>query len=347
MKKIKALMLTTFLIILGLITIAMFQYVQRSPANATSSFSLVRDKVYSEPQAPGSFPTYSGLGLGSLAEAVVGHGDLTDRIKGTLDNDENFKPMAPKLLHPMGVCAEAEWAINGDSYATGVFAPQTDIHAIVRLSAANADIAYVPGDKRIFGMALKLFPSGLDTDTAASTVNVFTLDQAGLDGEERQSDLLPAAANSPLYFQNAAFGGNFVIRRLSDILRQYDAPGVNYRTLEALAGVDQHGNAINNVKSPLLVRFVPVISESDDQVAKHVKADLREEILSYDAGQIAFEIWISKVDLSDLPNMEGYAKDTGFTEFTKIGRLTLGQAVVSQVCDQSLHFHHNKMAKVE
>jgi hypothetical protein len=345
MKKIKALMITTFLIALGLITIAMFQYVQRSPASVTSSFSQVRDKVYSEPQAPGSLPSYGGLGVTSLLEATVGHGDLVDRIKGTLESDENFKPMAPKLLHPMGACAEAEWKITDDSYATGLFAPQTDVHAIVRLSGADNQIAYKKGSKRKFGMALKLFPSGFDTDTAVQTVNVFTLDQTGLDGEERESDLLPADANSALYFQNAALGGNLIIQGLSEILKQYDAPGVNYRTLEALASVDQHGNTINDVKSPLLVRFVPVISESDDQVTKHVKADLREEILSYDEGQIAFEIWISKVDLSDIPTMEGYAKDTGFTEFKKIGRLTLGKAVVSQVCDQSLHFHHNKMAR--
>jgi hypothetical protein len=341
-------LLTGFIavVVLSLISMVTFHHYQRSPASAPSSFADVHNQVYGLPYISAPLPTYGGPSWDALARAPFGGGELIDRVKGTLTVDENFKPMAPKLLHPMGVCADAEWKIESGSVGTGLFAAGTDIHAIVRMSAADVNISYVKGEKRKFGLAIKLFPSGTESDKAVETANIFTLDHTGLDGEDRESYLYPASLNAPLYFQNTALGGqdDWKIRTLVWILKQYDEVGAQYRTLEKLAAVDQNGMSIASPKAPLLVRFVPVVNETADQKAKHIKADLREEILSYDAGQISFEIWVSKVDMfSALSNFASFAADTQFSEFVKVGQLTIGKAVASKICDQSLHFHHNKI----
>jgi hypothetical protein len=71
-----------------------------------ASFQTVRDRIYREPQT--NLPEYPGLGLGDALAAILrGTGGLIDRAAGTLTSNEDFKPRAPKLLHPMGVCADA------------------------------------------------------------------------------------------------------------------------------------------------------------------------------------------------------------------------------------------------
>ncbi len=68
--------------------------------------------------------------------------------------------------------------------------------------------------------------------------------------------------------------------------------------------------------TPTLLRLVPTVTGD-----VRVRADFRTELMSYKPGELVFQIVLPK---------EG-----------RVGTLTLGQPVLSAVCDTELHFHHH------
>ena len=287
---------------------------------APMSFNDVREKIYSAPMT--SLPAISGISpLGLLRALAMVSGALVDRIKGTLWNSEDFKNPGPKLLHPMGVCADATWEIYNSSAATGLLSTGTQVKAIVRFSAADEQTVYSPTKKRTFGIAVKLFPSANDS-AEAETRNLFFLDQNGLNGGLR-SRYLVGDSGENIYYQNSALGGGAAVQLLVGFFKKFDS-NPNWRPLYPYTETNADGSAVASPVTPQAIRLVPRTTT----LSAHAAEDFRDEILSYRANEIRFDIVIP-------------AQKAPFTESQVIGGLMVGQPVISQVCDEELHFHHH------
>jgi hypothetical protein len=297
------------------------------PIDGPNSFSEVSERIYAEPARGDDLPKYPGVSPRTALNALMLLGGaLMDRILGTLDDvaPSDFKERAPKLLHPMGVCAEATWTIDRPTSATGLLAQGTQVPAIVRMSVAKAQNES-KGDKRPFGLAIKLFPTR-DKDLPIESRNVFTLDQTGLDGSPRQSFLHPDKAGDELYFTNSAPGGGFMEKQITALFGKFDSDP-SRRPLHPLTQVTPDGVRIRSEDAitPRDIRFIPLVKAEPSGVSK----DFRTELLSYASGDISFDIALAVIER------------TG-TSFVRVGSLVLGTPVVSIGCDQDLHFHHHR-----
>jgi hypothetical protein len=284
-------------------------------SSQASSFSEVRDKVYASPMT--GLPQYEGLGAGDFIRALF-HlpSRLTDRARGTLGDAGDFKAAAPKLLHPMGVCAEAVWEIDAPSSSTGLLAQGTRVNAIVRMSAADTQTKFSFKKKRTFGLAVKLFPTA-NPDLKVTTRNLFLLDQNGLTGSKCENYLLNRGEER--FFQNTALGGGFGAKLVSRIFRRFDRNPL-MRPVRPLAEVTAQNVPVGVPPvSPELLQLVPTLSEG---AALRSALDFRGELLQYAPGEIRFDIVVPG---------QG-----------RIGRLTLGKPVLSAFCDKQLHFHHHR-----
>ncbi len=284
-----------------------------------ASFQEVRDRIYAAPLS--TLPQEEGLTPLSFLRAItVTSGVLVDRVKATLTDGADFKEAKPKLLHPMGVCAEARWKIRGSSHATGLLSDGTDVRAIVRFSTGDEQTTFSPTKKRIFGLAVKLFPTQSDSESVA-TRNLFTLDQSGLDGNVRENYLTDGPSQRT-YFENKALGGGKAAELLNGMFALFDSYP-SWRPLYPLTEVRADGRAVTFDVTPSTLRLVPRI-----EGRKYSAKDFRDEIRMYKAGEIQFAIVLP-------------AQEAPFGTRQEIGTLIVGKPVLSTVCDRELHFHHH------
>ena len=287
------------------------------PAASADSFNSVRARVYAAPSK--ALPLYPGLSMGEFAKAFAGLKEpIGTRATQTLSIQSDFKPRAAKLLHPRGVCAEGLWVINKDSPATGLLAKGTSIPAIVRLSAANGESSYLRSKTRIFGIAIKLFPTK-DGAKDVKTRNLFTLDQGGLEGTTRMTFYGQKADG--VFFHNFAPGKGVGSKVANSFFSRFDQPA-DVRPLWPLTEIDQAGSAVAQPRTPAEIRFVPVRAPG---VGEKAADDFRDELMQYKTGQISFAI--------EMMDAAG--------RFQQVGALFLGAPVVSPTCDLELHFHHH------
>jgi hypothetical protein len=64
--------------------------------------------------------------------------------------------LAKNYFNPIGICYSGRWEINARTTFTGVFANDTSMLAIVRISVMLSDVKR--GARRTLGMGIKLFP---------------------------------------------------------------------------------------------------------------------------------------------------------------------------------------------
>jgi len=291
------------------------------------SYNEVKEKIFAEPTA--DLPTYPFLPIGPLVRAIFNcGGKLINRVEGTLEEPTDFKDRDPKLLHPMGVVAEATWKIDQSSPLTGLLAVGTQVKAIVRLSTADGQTTYDEKKKRQFGIAIKLFPTS-DDNQKVVTQNLFFLDQNGLDGGIRRRFLTPQYPGAELYFENSAPGGGLPGKIIAHVFKRYDvSPTV--RPVYPLTEVDATGAKVSAPQTPRFIRLVPNLKNAKVNTAP----DFRNELRRYKPGEITFDIVIPK-------------QGATFPQDVKIGTLTLGTPIVSVVGDQELTFHHHPFRKTD
>lgn len=283
------------------------------------SFNEVREAIYSEPLK--ELPFYSRFSVPAALKSILRFNTaLLERAGLTVRDPSDLIDPAPKVLHPMGVCAEAEWKIDVDTAATGLLSQGTTVPAIVRLSVASNAVTPAPDSKRVIAIAVKLFPS-TDPNAKVTSRNFLTADQTGLDGSTRHSFFFGDNPTEKIYFSNKAPGSGFAAKLGFVLFDRIDGPS-NYRSVYALADVDHTNSPVARPISPVELRLVPRFAKKNP-----VPADFRDEIRAYGAGEMHFDVVIQKED--------------GLAESMKIGTMTLGSPVVSVACDQRLHFHHH------
>lgn len=304
---------------------------------ALSSFAEIRDRVYASPCPVDKLPDYEGASdwetIQALFLSIVSE-RITLAMKRTLAEAADFKEDRPKLFHPKGVCAEAQWEITAQTDYTGLFAPGARVPAIVRMSASGNNTRYRPlllHSPRSFGLALKLFPA-TSPNEPAHTANLLLFDHTGVDGNPspwymRGAPYLGGGFGEQ-YFLNWMHGNGPVTSGFARLFSRF-ATDVRYRAIDAMGRSDAAGRAVNESKSPRFVRLVPIAQFPQEARWE----DFRLEILALASlGPLAFDIFAS----------ERNPVDPGPRTETKIGRLTLGEPVVSEFGDRQLHFSHRR-----
>jgi hypothetical protein len=296
-------------------------------AFAKSSFNEIKNKMYATPSA--ELPKHMGLSKWDVISNLIGsesfpsHG-LTFRSRRTLVDKSDERPPEPKWLHPRGACAQARWVIDTESGSTGLFAKDVDVPAIIRISSGDAVSEYSEESKaggRIFGMALKLYPTDSE-DHRVESRNILTLDQYGFDRTTRKN-VFWEDDQTPVYFTNVAPAKSALGKFLSTFFDRFDNPNWA-RPLYSVARANMGGGDLISYRTPYEVRYQ--VSKKSISKKSKTYSDFREE-------------------LKDLENIEmdiilqSYNGKTTVAE--RIGSLKLGKFVVSDYCDLTLHFHHS------
>jgi hypothetical protein len=227
----------------------------------------------------------------------------------------------------MGVVYEAVWEITEESPATGLFAKGTKIPAIVRISAATAQVDWSPNADRVIGMAIKLFPT-TDEDKPVTTANLFTLDQFGLGGSKCATLLQGEGPDDVRYFRNIAPAKSLVTKVATGLFGRFDIHP-DTRPLYPLTEVTSTGARVAKPVTPHEVQFYRRAKAQ----SRDFSLDARTELSTYRPGDLSFEIVI--------PAQKGFGNAN-----LPVGKLTLGKSVISVAGDQELHFHHHPNKRV-
>jgi|GEM_PF-676932 len=293
-------------------------------SHAESSFQELRDALYAKPRGA-NLPTHPGLASWDVISNLFGseekptHG-LGIRSRRTLVDESDLRPREPKWLHPRGACAEARWIITEESPATGMFASGINVPAIVRVSTGDASSSY-PTEGRIFGMAFKIFPT-TNPRQKIKTANILTLDQDGFERTKRKFVFSGDKPGDQVYFTNVAPARSALGKFLSTFFDRFDLPNFA-RPLYATSGANLGGGDLMERVTPYEIRFVP---EEKIFVPARTYSDFRLELQEKAPRTL-------KIVLQSFNGREQLAK--------QIGRLELGDFVVSDFCDLDLHFHHS------
>jgi hypothetical protein len=173
---------------------------------------------------------------------------------------------------------------------------------------------------------VKVFPSR-DPDEALPTANLFLLDAFGLDGDTRPLFLSSAPGEPPVTFANSARAEG-VAKAALPLFGRFDSNPARrplYPFTETRAG----GAPVAKPVTPALIRLVP---PQGLQPRALEPDDFRAELLAYEPGDLELAIWLPAQEL-----------ETGgkLPADTRIGTLSIAKPVVSEACDQELHFHHH------
>jgi hypothetical protein len=263
-----------------------------------------------------------GISIFELIGGLTGLGKkFRGRLRDTTTEPSDFKSAENKLLHSRGVCSEASWKITQDTGATGLFEAGTEIPAIVRFSGGTDASVYQEGETRIFGIAVKLFPTQNKKQKIASA-NIFLMSQGGLEGDARQGFF--SKPDGEVVFSNViAEPKGFALKMLGKLFKLFD-PIVISRPLFPAAIMNQYSEPIADPKTPFQIN----VRAQDFGHQGKGGGDFRSEIMGYGANQMQFDLSLVMSRDSD--------------EELQAGVLTLEQPFMSDVCDQELHFHHHK-----
>ena len=318
-----------------------------TPAEATQptwfSFDEVRARVYESPCPPDRLPEYAGSDTWETVQAIflgIVSRRITAAMNRTLADPGDIKEDSPKLFHPKGICAEANWEIFADSGYTGLFAAETRVPAIVRMSASGNNTTFDQSASRVswlhpprsFGLAVKLFPAA--PSQKVRTCNLLLFDNTGLDGNPSPWYMRGARRKDGTfdeqYFLNWLAGNGPVSTGFDSLFSRF-VSDARLRAIDALGRVDSTGRPVLDPRSPRFLRLIPEVRFPQEESAARWK-DFRLELLDLAQREpLAFRIAVSE---------KNPAESAPAREEVEIGRLTLGIPVVSRFGDRQLHFSH-------
>jgi hypothetical protein len=341
------------------------------------SFDQVKQSVYAaSPQnrvyAQGTMPS-RGNPASSAVNALSGGFDHDGSQILQCTRDYRANPSnADKIIHAPGICASATWTIGANAVGvdrsqggarlpyTGLFAPGTELNAIVRLSSGTNVPA--PNARLLqpsWGIAVKLFATPPSRpDVPARTAQIVMFDQNGVDGTSSREMLRSDDPSQPHFFSNWLFGDGVFAQASLAIFNRFVAPHTQLgqpikqearlQALDEVARITGTGGdvPIESAHYPSILKIQ--LAESTpalDQVASRaatgvdLSADFRDQLLAYADGEIAFDV------IADNDAQGPAALRSAGTE-AKIGGLRLDHMVVSDVCDKLLTFQHRRNGEV-
>ena len=286
-----------------------------------NSYSAIRQAVFS--QAYDHLPQYE---VAREHFDTQGENQLLKAARRTLSNREDMLdfPGGQKLLQANGICFAGYWIIDRPSPYSGLFRTATRLPVIARASVALSGTRQ--NDKRAFGLALKLFPTG-DPDLIVPTRNAFVMHSMGGTRSRYVLDLVldnepPLGSLPPLGQLRTAY------RMLSDLKTADQAisggkADVGFRPVDHLAA-DETGEVVS---APKWLRLTAASEQP-----RIDRADFRDELrVQHYPGQRLQ--WL----LAVAPDNE---KGKSAASWQTIGRLVFSESITSPACDKRLHFHH-------
>ncbi len=289
-----------------------------------ASYNDLIQKTYARPlNRP---PLRKGISSAEVAKALFAHkGRIVGDSVRSLEQNIDYHEPREKLLHPAGVCASVTWTIDRVTPATGLFSFGTRVNGIIRFSSGTSEsrIDQNPAG-RIFGLALKLFPTQ-NNDENVETQNIQMLDNYGFDRATRLRFFHPDQ-NEDVFFTNIAPAKGLFGQALATFFDRFDRPNYS-RPVYPLSEIDQYGKKVTFPLSPREIWFVQSFPKNN----LYFK-DFREELLSYDNNEVILDIYVRTFEKFYLPEVAAQP----------IGRIVVSKMVVSDFCDLNLNFHHPK-----
>jgi hypothetical protein len=275
--------------------------------NAEAAKEIMVYKASNLPQYEVSLSKFVRNGVDLLAKSA----------QRTINEKTDIYPRVEKLLHPNGVCLMGEWIGTGDVGYSGYFSQGKRGLLVARASTATS--ATKVGEKRGFGLVLKLFPT-MDPNKVVNTAQLFTVDV--LAGTKRISFFGSELTNTPkLGFPD--FGIAKMIPKISKALGSADKDLLYRPTYEiAEAGLSRGENAYY----PSFIKIVAKGKATGE-------ADFRDElnIKRHHPQGLIFEVY-------------GNEMTSSFTGrgWEKLAVLHFYESIVSYGCDRQVHFPHPK-----
>lgn len=291
-------------------------------------FKAVADIVFSDP--------YDELPHYPVTKQMFGpSGDdrnnaLRTAARRTLTTDQDLIefPAGQKLFQPNGICYVGRWNIHASTPYTGVFARDTSIPAIVRISVMLGDVER--GTRRTLGMGVKLFPP--NTDSHDHSYNLLVMDS--ISGSTRDHVLHAVLDNHPDYGglpSPKVIGIALRIRRdLNTVDKALSPAGpmLRYRSVSHLAAAGLPAATEPRAPHWVRLRVTPETPAID-------AADFREELAlkNYANGQLEYRIEFAAHTTAGKTS----------AKWVRAGVLRLTADIVSASCDRRLHFAHPKL----
>ena len=282
-----------------------------------SKFQEVRDQVWSDP--------YDGLPIQKIASKnyFKNFSNLLYRAaKRTVRVKADLLPRFDKLIHANGIAFTGYWEITEENPYTGHFKKGSQALLIARasviLSETTADY------KRGFGFAGKIFPT-LDTNEQVHTADFLMLDSFVGSPARFYSDV--GISNHPVIGMGWNIAKYFGV--LATTLASFpwaDLP-LTYRPVFKVASIGVSKE--EDIKSPT---WLMVKARADSRIED--KMDFREEIAiaNQKEGKLILDVHTSESK-----------RKKGKRPWTRIGKITLTESILSDSCDHRLHFHHPKV----
>ncbi len=288
--------------------------VNKEKSDDRSSFSEVWKQVESDPLEKLPEGSVSYFKLFTFEEDII----LQDAHR-TLNDHADILPVFEKLAHPNGICFRGIWEIENENIYSGYFKQNSKALIIARASTATSDT--LRGSNRAFGFAGKLFAStDANEINSENSANFFLIDDLGGTDAKHYKDV--AMSNEPNVSMNFSMVKNLLYAlKVSSAFKEADAnPGIRQ-----LYEISQLGE--NDRKNIITPKWMKI--EAADEKRVDAK-DFRDELKIQKDEKLIFNIFVTN------------KQSDNNKEWKKIGTITLFKSIVSESCDQRLHFHHPK-----
>ena len=242
---------------------------------------------------------------------------LAKSAQRTVSERVDIYPRIDKLLHPNGVCLLGEWVGMSELGYSGYYQKGMRGLLVARVSTATSSTEV--GEKRGFGIVLKLFPT-LNPQKEVRTAQLFTLDV--LSGTRRSSVFGSALTNSP----KMGLPGLDLIKMMPTVSKALGSADKDllYRPTYEMAEAGSPLGA--NVHYP---SFVKIVTKGKATGEKDFRNEL--DIKKHHPQGLVFEVYGNEMTSNFVG--EGWEK---------VAELRFKESVVSYGCDKQVHFPHPK-----
>lgn len=292
----------------------------------TPRFQTLKSKIFEQPYS--QLPQYKVKKRLFGSEKKVDENKLLEAAKRTFESSDDLLelPTKQKLLNANGVCFSGTWSINQESEYTGLYKKGSNAKTIVRASVALSGTTQ--RNKRAFGMAIKLFPTGLGE---RPSLNAFVLHSMGGTITKHVLDL--ELDNEPPLGRLPKFSDLSTALRLRRDLEKADKvygaskPDASFRPVSIFAQY--------NTPTPISPRWLRLSAMDNQRVDQE---DFRDElnVKNYLENTIRY-----KIEVAGSNNNDSQKKKNA--QWKNIGVLALTDSVTSSACDLNLHFQHPRL----
>ena len=315
-----------------------------------SRFAEVRDAIFANPYQPvwtrevdAPLPVYK-VTLSSVLRGILSFGKrylFQQAIERTVDSHADLRWGADgkgfrRLLHPNGIGLTGRWKITAETEYSGYFRKGSEALAVGRYSSCCTETRR--GHTRSLALVGKLFPTTDENHPQPlRTASFFT--QQDIAGEHTDYINDAELRNAPDVHAWRRGGGVPILLLTGIVFQRVDKEPAQ-RQLYQIAELGKPAN--EPTRTPKYMRLL--VATEQPRIAGDA-LDFRDEVMAqiFDPGDAApkrpltFNIEVTDEGSAHGP---GLSQHVTFSNWRRIGNLTLDKAVVSYNGDFVIHFNH-------